>query len=75
MRHDYEKLMHPKPYSQLNTTSRENCSGMVLNNCSNKQIELIENAKKSDLYKTMLDSFTDAELIDVKLIQKDDKND
>jgi DNA polymerase-3 subunit gamma/tau len=41
----------------------------------NKQIELIENAKKSDLYKTMLDSFTDAELIDVKLIQKDDKND
>ena len=32
----------------------------------NKQKELIENAKKSDLYKNMLDYFPDAELIDVK---------
>ena len=39
----------------------------------NKQKELIENAKKSDLYKTVLDYFPDAELIDVKPLQKDDK--
>ena len=38
----------------------------------NKQIELIETAKKSDLYKTMLDCFPDAELIDIKLTKKDD---
>ena len=35
-------IITAQKYSQLNTTSRENCSGMVLNNCSNKQIELIE---------------------------------
>ena len=39
----------------------------------NKQKELIEIAKKSDLYKTMLDRFSDAELIDIKLTQKDDQ--
>ena len=37
----------------------------------NKHIELIENAKKSDLYKTMLDHFSDAELVDVKPIKND----
>jgi DNA polymerase III subunit gamma/tau len=41
----------------------------------NSHIELIENSKKSDLYKTMLNFFSDAELIDVKLIQKDDVSD
>ena len=40
----------------------------------NKHKELIENAKKSELYKTMLNHFSDAELVDVKSIQKDDKN-
>jgi len=35
-------LVTAQKYSQLNTTARENCSGMVLNKCSNKQIELIE---------------------------------
>jgi len=38
----------------------------------NKQIELIANSKKSDLYKTMLNFFPDAELINVKPIKKDD---
>ena len=38
----------------------------------NKQKELIENVKKSDLYKTMLDYFPDAELIDVKPLKKKD---
>ena len=41
----------------------------------NKRVELIENAKKSDLYKTMLDFFPDAELKDVNKIEKDKKND
>ncbi len=39
----------------------------------NNQRELIEKAKKSDLYKIMLDHFPDAELIDVKPIKKDDQ--
>jgi DNA polymerase III subunit gamma/tau len=39
----------------------------------NRKIEIIENSKKSDLYKTMIDFFSDAELIDVKTIQKDDE--
>ena len=38
----------------------------------NRKIKIIENSKKSDLYKTMIDFFPDAELIDVKPIQKDD---
>ena len=37
-----------------------------------KQRELIENAKKSDLYKTILDYFPDADLIDVNVQKKDD---
>ena len=37
-----------------------------------KQKELIENAKKTDLYKTMLDFFPDAELTEVKPLQKED---
>ena len=37
----------------------------------NKQAELIENSKKNDLYKTMINFFPDAELIEVKSIQKD----
>ncbi len=37
----------------------------------NKGIELIENAKKSDLYKIILNHFSDAELVDVKPIEKD----
>ena len=39
----------------------------------NKQKELIENAKKSHLYKNMLDYFPDAELIDVKHLNKNDE--
>ena len=39
----------------------------------NKQKELIENAKKSDLHKFMLDCFSDAELIDVKPLKRDDE--
>ena len=37
-----------------------------------KQKESIENAKKTDLYKTMLDFFPDAELTEVKPLQKED---
>ena len=40
----------------------------------NKQAELIENSKKNDLYKTMINFFPDAELIEVKSIQKDTDN-
>ena len=39
----------------------------------NRKIKIIENSKKSDLYKNMIDLFHDAELIDVKPIQKDDE--
>jgi DNA polymerase III subunit gamma/tau len=39
----------------------------------NKKIEIIENAKKTDLFKTMLGYFPDAELIDIKPNQKDDE--
>jgi DNA polymerase-3 subunit gamma/tau len=38
----------------------------------NKQKESIENTKKSDLYKTVLEYFPDAELTDVKPIRKDE---
>ena len=38
----------------------------------NKHMELIEKAKKSDLYKTMLNHFSDAELIDVRPIKNDE---
>ena len=40
---------------------------------TNKKKELITNAKKTNLYKTMLDYFPDAELIDVKTIEKKDE--
>jgi len=36
-----------------------------------KKIELLEKIKKSDLYKTMIEHFPDAELIDVSPTQKD----
>ena len=39
----------------------------------NKQKELIEDAKKSDLYKTILDFFPDAELTEVRPLQKDEE--
>ena len=39
----------------------------------NNQVELIEKAKKSDSYKTMKDNFSDAELVDVIILEKDDK--
>ena len=40
----------------------------------NKKIELIENAKNFTIYKRVLDKFLDAELIDVRLVNKE-KND
>lgn len=46
-------IVTAQKYSQLNTTSRENCTAMIINNCSNKQIELIEadvNFTKSKKY-------------------------
>ena len=39
----------------------------------NKQIKIIENAKKNDLYKDMLNYFSDAELVDVKPMNKNDE--
>ena len=38
----------------------------------NNRVELIENSKKTDLYKTVVNFFPDAELIDVNTVQKDD---
>ena len=40
---------------------------------NHKQKELIEKTKKTELYKTVLDYFPDAELIDVKPSQKDNE--
>ena len=39
----------------------------------NKQKELIENTKKSDLYKTVVDYFPDAELTEIKPVLKDEE--
>ncbi len=39
----------------------------------NQQIESIKNAKKSDFYKTLVDHFSDAELIDVKPMKTNDE--
>ena len=39
----------------------------------NIQKKLIENEKNTDLYKKMLDYFSDAELIDVKPSEKDEE--
>ena len=36
-----------------------------------KTKELIEKARKSDLYKTVLNHFSDAELVDVKIIKNE----
>jgi DNA polymerase-3 subunit gamma/tau len=38
----------------------------------NKQKELIESTKKTDLYKTVMEYFPDAELIEVRPTTKDD---
>ena len=40
---------------------------------NNKKIKLIKEAKKSNLYKTMIEKFPDAELIDVKNNKKKEK--
>ncbi len=40
---------------------------------NNKKIKLIKEAKKSNLYKTMIEKFPDAELIDVKNNKKEEK--
>ncbi len=45
----------------------------IKDNDKNKKKQLIENAKKSDLYKSVLGYFPDAELIEVKPLQKDEK--
>ncbi len=39
----------------------------------NKQIESINNAKKSDLYKSIVDSFPDAELVELKPLNKNEE--
>ena len=39
----------------------------------NLQIKLNENAKKTDLYQSMINHFPDAELIEVKSIKKDEE--
>ena len=41
----------------------------------NQKKELIEKAKNSLVYKSVLDKFPDAELIDLKVLKKDKKND
>jgi len=37
----------------------------------NKKVEIINNAKKSKLYKTMIEKFPDADLTDITLLKKD----
>ena len=39
---------------------------------ANKKKELIEKAKKSDLYHSMLNCFSDAELVEVQPVKSDD---
>ena len=39
----------------------------------NKQAKFIENAKLTDLYKTTLKNFSDAELMNIKLIESEDE--
>ena len=39
----------------------------------NRQKEIIDNAKKTELYKTIMDYFPDAELIHVKSSKNDDE--
>ena len=39
----------------------------------NEKADLIANAKKTDLYKTMLDYFPDVDLIDIKPIKKNEE--
>mgnify|MGYP002008703411 CR=1 FL=1 len=46
----------------------------IKDKAKNEKIELIKNLKKSELYKTVLEYFPDADLIDVKLLGKDEKN-
>ncbi len=41
----------------------------------NKLKQLIEDTKKSNLYKTVSEYFPDVELVDVKFLRKDDEND
>ena len=41
----------------------------------NLKKELIENVKNSSMYKDVLESFPDAELIDIKATQKENKDD
>ena len=41
----------------------------------NKHLELIKKAKKSESYKTILSHFSDAELIEVKTVEKDEDHD
>jgi len=41
----------------------------------NLKIELVENIKNSSIYKETLEKFPDAELIDVKIINEENKND
>jgi len=41
----------------------------------NLKIELIKNVKNSSIYKNILKNFPDAELLDVKTIEKENKND
>ena len=38
-----------------------------------QKIKLIEKAKKSDLYNKLINYFSDAELVDIKTIEKEDK--
>tara|TARA_B100001057_G_scaffold473184_1_gene537304 strand:+ start:37 stop:1701 length:1665 start_codon:yes stop_codon:yes gene_type:complete len=43
----------------------------IKDKAKNEKIELINDLKKSELYKKVLEHFPDADLIDVKLLQKD----
>ena len=54
--------------------SKEKGKATIKDEEKNKKIELMENTKKTELYKTIMDYFPDAELVDVKpLLRRDDK--
>jgi DNA polymerase III subunit gamma/tau len=44
----------------------------IKDKAKNEKLKLIDNAKKTHIYKLMLDYFSDAELIDFKIIKKDE---
>jgi len=67
------KLLEWTSQRWIITFSKKEGEMSVKDKEKNKQKELITKAKNSDLYKTMLDYFSDAELVEVKYNKKDEE--